>query len=107
MRKIIHSQQSGHTLHVAQVPRDRLPKKALEAEDYTTFYEVRNWDAKGVVFMWLGKGYSKSNSPTARNEIVAWYRNGQFWSSFGTTLQSAIEGAQKDGWMYTADREAK
>lgn len=49
------------------------------------------------VFMYLGKG-----DPRAPRQIVAWYPNGRFWSSFGNSMKDAIEGAQKSGWLYTS-----
>lgn len=95
MNKTIHSDFSGHTMHVSEV--DPLTIPALENKDgYTAFYAVRNWDAEGKTFLYLGKG-----DKHAPKEIVAWYpKTGAMWSGYGKTLKEAIEGAQKDGWLY-------
>lgn len=95
MSKIIHSNVSGHTFYVEQVAADSLPKE-LDRMSYMQFYAVRHVDKNGVVFMYLGTG-----NPDAKREIVVWH--GQtlaFWHSYGETLTAAIEGAQKDGWLY-------
>jgi hypothetical protein len=97
----ITSSLSHHTLFVEQVPVGELLAKLPESQHetvrhYKTFYVVRNWDCAGVVFFYLAKG-----NPEAPKEVVAWYaKSGSFWSSFGTTLKGAIEGAQRDGWLY-------
>lgn len=95
MSTTIRSDHSGHTLYVEEIDADSVP--ALESkETYTKFYVVRNFDVEGVTFMYLAKG-----DPKAPREIVAWYaKNGAFWSGYGLTFKTAIEGAQKDGWMY-------
>jgi hypothetical protein len=86
---------SGHTMFVKSIDRSELPKGLDNARDYTSFYVVKNWDDNGCTFMYLGKGYK-----SAPNEIVAWYPKGAFWSGYGKNIKDAIEGAQKDGWMY-------
>ncbi len=92
---IIHA-QSGHTLFVKKIELSELPENIQsQAKEYNSFYVVKNWDDTGVIFMYLGKGYTQSPK-----EIVAWYPKGDFWSSFGKTIEEAINGAQKDGWMY-------
>lgn len=95
MSKTIHSDYSGHTLYVGEIDADKLP--VLENRDgYTKFYVVRNWDVEGSTFMYLGKGLKG-----APEEIVAWYaKTGAFWSGYGNTFKEAIEGAQRDGWLY-------
>jgi len=94
MTKIIHSTHSNHTLCVVSIPASAMPNFDSK-RGFTHFYEVRNFDAEGVVFLYLAKG-----NPSAPREICAWYPNGKFWSGFGTTFQSAIDGAQRDGWLY-------
>lgn len=97
MKKTIHA-QSGHTLFVKSIEWDDLPDKVKEnkySKDYPSFYVVKNWDDSGVVFMYLAKGLK-----SAPKEIVVFYPNGGFWSSFGTSIETAINGAQQDGWMY-------
>jgi len=91
---------TGHTLHVSTIELDSIPlairtKNADVIENFDSFYVVRNWDKSGIVFMYLAKGHI--NGPT---EICAFYRAGGFWSGFGKTLKTAIEGAQRDGWLY-------
>lgn len=96
---MIHSAVTGHTLFVSKIAREELPKVIADntaSKMFTTFYVVKNWDAQGVVFMHLAKGHSQAPA-----QVCAFYRSGQFWSSYGKTIQAAIEGAQKDGWLYT------
>jgi len=99
MNRTIHA-ASGHTLHVSSIDKSELSaevhyKNAETLLDFDSFYEVRNWDKGGVVFMYLAKGHI--NGPT---QICAFYRGGGFWSGYGTTFKTAIDGAQRDGWMY-------
>ena len=102
------SAQSGHTFHVSSISRSDLPLDTSyradgktpclmdEVDQFDTFYVVRNWDKDGVVMLYLGKGHAQ-----APKQIIAWYRNsGAMWSGCGTTLKEAIDGAQRDGWMY-------
>ena len=101
--------ESGHRMYVAPISRDALPENIRkDATDWTTFYEVRNFDATGVVFMYLAKGYKHpspeyANDPKAHapKQITAYYVNGEMWSSYGETFQDAINGAQRDGWLAT------
>ena len=91
----IHSDISGHTLHVSEITPEQVP--TVENKDcFKRFYAVRNFDAEGLTFMYLGKGNSD-----APKEVVAWYaKNKGFWHGCGKTIKEAIEGAQKDGWLY-------
>jgi len=93
MNRTIHSDFSGHTCYVSEIDAAEVPE-FVDTTTYQTFYTVRNFNAQGIVFMYLGKG--DKNAP---KQIVAWYRKGGFWSSYGTTLKDAIEGAQRDGWL--------
>ena len=95
--RIIHSDFSQHTLHVSRINADECPSFIYisNKDAYTEFYVVRNQDAGGMIFMYLGKG--NKNAP---KEIVAWYPRGAFWRGYGTTIKAAIEGAQRDGWLY-------
>lgn len=87
---------SGHCMYVEKIRREDLPSNLEETEGFETFYVVRNWDAEGCVFLYLGKGYKDGPE-----EICAWYpTTGAFWTSYGNSLKEAIEGAQRDGWMY-------
>ena len=92
--KTIHSDFSGHTLFVQSADPASIPEFENKST-YKQFYTVRNWDAEGHTFFYLGKGNEQ-----APNEIVVWYRNGAFWTSYGNNIKEAIEGAQKDGWLY-------
>jgi hypothetical protein len=98
---IIHA-QSGHTLFVEPIEFGELPEAVKTngyAPQYKKFYAVKNWDKDGIIFFYLAKEGRQS-----KTEIVCHYCNGQFWSSFGKNFQEAIDGAQKDGWMYTGAR---
>lgn len=88
---------TGHTMQIQKITAGALPPNCLHSADYDEFWVVRNWDADGVVFFYLGKG-----NPGARQQVVAWYPNGRMWGSYGDTLAAAVEGAIKDGWMYAA-----
>jgi hypothetical protein len=74
------------------------------AAQYSKFQAVRNWDKEGVVFMWLARGYNGGHMKKHAKEIHVFYCNGQLWSGFGNTAQEAVEGAIRDGWMYTRNR---
>lgn len=94
----IRSEFSSHTLFVQQIASDELPariKANAASTEFTTWYVVRNWDNNGVVFMYLCKGHE-----SAPKQICAFYRGGALWSSYGKTIKAAIEGAQRDGWLY-------
>ncbi len=84
---------SGHTLHVELIEREAIPIKLHLSDNYNRFFVVRNFDEKGPLFFYLGKGH-----PLV--EVVAWYPNGRMWSGCGHTMAAAIAGAQRDGWQY-------
>lgn len=98
MKKTIHA-QSGHTLFIQSIKYDSLPDRVKKFEyinNFPNLYVVKNWNADGHIFMYLGKGHD--GYP---DEICIWYaQNGSFWSGFGKTFEDAINNAQKDGWMY-------
>lgn len=85
--------QSGHTMCLVKI--ESLPM-VDNHEDYSKIYEVRNFDKKGVVFMYVCTGYK-----AAKKEVHVFYPNGCMWSGFGKSIAEAINGAQKDGWLYT------
>lgn len=91
----IHSSFSGHTLYVGKLHVSEVASELSHWSDYKEFWVVKNWDKSGVTFMYLGRGHAQ-----APRQIVAWYPGGKMWSSFGMTLKAAIEGAQRDGWLY-------
>lgn len=98
MRKTIHA-QSGHTLHIESVKLAELPADVQEFQfirNYRKHYIVKNWDGAGVTFFYIATDHVSDK----KNEFVTWYRHGGFWSGFGSNLTEAINGAQKDGWMY-------
>ena len=88
--------QSGHNLFVKEILFSDLPEVIRNGcgKKYTKFYVVKNWDDKGIIFFYLGKGHIDSPK-----QIVVWYSTGTFWVSYGTTFKEAIDGAQRDGWM--------
>ncbi len=93
--KIIQSDFSGHALHVREIDPKDMPEFVYK-QSYTRFFAVRNGNADGVIFMYLGQGDKQ-----APREIVAWYRkHGEFWSGCGYSFKEAIEGAQRDGWLH-------
>lgn len=97
MNRTIHA-QSGHTLFVKSIEFEDLPdniKNGGYAKDFKQFWRVKNWDDSGVTFMYLGKGMK--NAP---KQICVWYSRGNFWSGYGKTIEDAINGAQKEGWLY-------
>ncbi len=100
---------SGHTFYVHAVDRDELPANVQEAlEEYTTFYAVRNWDADGVVFFYLGKGYRHPDARYANDssahdpkELVVGYLNGQVARGRAETIIGAVTMGQRLGWLCT------
>jgi hypothetical protein len=99
MTGTIVNAQSGHTMFVEPITFGELPeviKTNGYAPQYKKFYVVKNFDKDGVIFFYLAEEGHQS-----KKEIVCFYCNGEFWSSFGKTLKEAIDGAQKDGWMHT------
>ena len=89
---------SGHWMIVVPVSREELPANLSDhTVPYSKFYAVRNGSPDGHTFLYLGKGHEKYGD----KEIVAWYpRTGAFWASYGTNLETAVNGAIRDGWMY-------
>lgn len=95
MKKIVAS-KTGHSLFVKSLTRAELPKGLYAADEYKTFYVVKNFDDRGVVFMYLARGHKD-----APGQIVAWYaKSKQMWSSYGKNIEAAIAGAQEDAWLY-------
>lgn len=87
---------SGHNLCITKLPSNKVPAGLQSKEVFSDFYVVQNFDTEGYVFFYVGKGHV--NAP---GEIVVWYgQSGKLWSGFGKTFKDAIEGAQRDGWMY-------
>lgn len=97
MSKHIHA-QSGHTLFIERVKAGEQGHPA-EASKYANFYIVKNWDAAGTIFFYIANGYHTETIKSCK-EVHVWYANGSMWSSFGENFKHAIDGAQKDGWMY-------
>ncbi len=63
---------------------------------FDTFYIVKNSDNNGCTFFVLGKGHIEA--PT---EICGWYYNSKaMWFGYGKTIETAIEGMIRDGWLY-------
>lgn len=97
MGRIVHTNHSNHTFFVQKVTKSDLPKKCdpSDLDNFKTFYAVKNFDEKGHTFMYLARGHEESP-----NEVVVFYPNGKMWYSFGKNIKEAIEGGQKNGWMY-------
>ena len=89
--------QSGHILFVEKINRSELPPAVLAnnySEGFNSFYSVKNRSKNGAVFFYLAE------DGTAPDEICAFYPKGGFWPPFGKNFLDAINGAQRDGWMY-------
>lgn len=87
---------SGHTLFIRAVEYEDLPDNVKKFEymgGKEKWYAVHNWDKDGHVFMYVGK-------EKGIREYLVWYAKGGFWTSFGKTIEEAINGAQRDGWLY-------
>lgn len=87
------------TRHLAAVTKlaagapEILEAKALGrlcVENYTEFWTA---NVCGRIFL-IGKGHV-----LAPRQYVVWYPNGHFWSSYGTTIASALDGAMQDAWL--------
>lgn len=112
--RTIRSDVSHHTLHISSISREELRTHipAKEADNYTSFYIVRNFDEHGVTFFYLGKGYQhpdpeRKDDRRAHDpkEVVVWYGNGAFFTGRGNTFKEAIENAQKHGWLYACRQQ--
>lgn len=87
--------QSRHTLFIDE-DKSGVARSLVNGDKYTKFYVVKNWDANGVIFFYMAKGHKD-----APGQYVIWYaKTGAFWSGYGSTMKEAIDGAQKDGWLY-------
>ena len=96
--KLTYTAASGHTLRLVEVKQPDFITCG-----YNHVYEVRNWDVEGVPFFYLCTGYEGFKF----KEVHVWYMNGQMWHSFATNIQNAIDGAQRDGWLYTRPKKEK
>ncbi len=92
---------SGHKMTLHKMTADEFAGIGLNnfvPERYASFYNVRhdNTDWKTVFYIARWKARRKSSS-----EWHVWYRNSkEMWSSYGGTIQEAIDGAQRDGWLH-------
>lgn len=94
--------QSGHTLSVDVISQEEFGDMDMDCNpyDYTKFYTVRNFDMNGKIMFYMAKGYNKADK-AAQKEVHVWYpKSKEMWNSFGNTFKEAIDGAQKDGWLY-------
>jgi len=99
--KRTYTAQSGHTLFLDSMDIVEAANAiSAVAGDYRNVYAVKNWDAEGVVFFYVCTGYTDEAGKTY-NEVHVFYGNGQMWHSSGKNIQEAIDGAQRDGWLYT------
>ena len=84
-----------HPLHVGKV--DTVPA-FIEKKKYTAIYEVRSFDAGGVLRFYVGEGWHQGLQKSS--EVHVWYVDGRMWHSFGTSIERAITGAAEDAWKY-------
>ncbi len=85
--------KSGHTLDVRRTEKSFSSLPNFVPEKYSVKYIVRNWDENGSVFFYIAR--------CTDGQYHVWYRNSSaMWTSYGETIQKAIDGAQRDGWMY-------
>lgn len=101
----VQSEISGHRLYVEPCDRSALPE-GHEGENYTTYYTVKNHDADGVVFFYLGKGYRHPSPEYANDhkahdphEIVAIFPNGKLARGSARTFAEGCHMAQRLGWL--------
>ena len=87
---------TGHTMSINKVDFPSF----INEEDYALCRAVQNWDKDGHTFFYIASGYNKAGKK-GEKEIHVFYPNGKMWSSFGSTQKKAIDGAIKDGWLYT------
>jgi hypothetical protein len=86
--------QSRHTIRIYEV--DRLPEGFRHSDTKgAQVYAAHNFDKSGPIFFHLAR---------VGRQWLVWYRNGELWDSFGETVQEALDGAQRDGWLHTTRR---
>lgn len=78
-------------LPLQSISRDLVPLDLLHVDEYTTFYKV----TRGPRTWYLAKGHRH-----APKQVVVWYPNGKFWSSYGSTLTEAFNKACEDAARY-------
>ncbi len=90
--------KTGHTLSINKCKINNLPEledgSIYNMNDYSSYYQVKNWDIHGNFFFSILKYKGKK-------EYHVLYGNGQMWSSCGSTIEEAVNGAIEDGWLYT------
>lgn len=86
MRKFL---KTGHPIEVRKLTDRRLTLSGQE--EFTDFWEVtligKTW--------YVAKGHKQ-----APRQYVVWYPNGQMWSSYGTSIEGAMNGAIEDAFLY-------
>lgn len=65
----------------------------VDLNKYKSLYRVRAHWFNGQVTFYLGKWKGK-------REWHVWYANGSFHSSYGATMQKALEMAVRDAYMH-------
>lgn len=85
----------GYDLHITKIERDDVPDhlKTVNPADYKEFWVAK--DRCGNPYMWAARGYAE-----APNEIVVWYRSGNFWSGWSATVSGAFSAALQNAWMH-------
>lgn len=91
--------QSQHTIAILSIDNEDAELKdhpAYNKDVYKNakFYVARNFNKDGLTFFYLAKGHDEAPA-----QIHVWYKNKNMWSSYGTNFQTAIDGAQRDGWL--------
>ena len=98
--------KSGHTIYISPITSEHFGLLGLEygyADCYSKLYIARNWDKNGRTFFYLATGYHTQhiNSKKATRELHVWYPNSKaMWSGMGLNMKEAIDGAQRDAWLY-------
>lgn len=71
-----------------------------DPNEYRVRYIVHSWNGDGTIYFYVATGYHRDGVKNCK-EVHVWYANKRMWSSFGTTIDKAIEGAMEDGWKHT------
>lgn len=94
--------QSGHTLYLDSMDVVAAANAiGKDAANYRNVYAAKNWDREGKTFFFICTGYTDERGKTY-NEVHVFYANGAMWYSSGANIQEAIDGAQRDGWLYAS-----
>lgn len=87
------SLKNGHVFLVERINTLLVPSLSHK-ENYTEFWRARVPSARQDWF-YLARGHKD-----APKETVVWYPNRCLWAGFGKSLESALEGAVRDAFLY-------